>query len=192
MDEIRDETGRLYIHTIDRSDRIVDVNREWLAFAEENGAPWLNAGSVLSRPLWDFITGMETRHIYRLIITRARERLETAAIPFRCDSPDCRRHMAMELRPIEGGQVEFACTVLKVEKRPYVALLDPKAERSEEFITICSWCRRVRLKDGWSEAEEAVRSLGLFSAEILPQITHGICPDCVKAAAWRRRTKAAS
>jgi hypothetical protein len=31
---------------------------------------------------------------------------------------------------------------------------------------------------GWVEVEEAVRELWLFERTQLPQITHGVCPDC--------------
>lgn len=34
---------------------------------------------------------------------------------------------------------------------------------------------RIKLRD-WEE--DAVQCLGLFAASYLPQITHGICPDC--------------
>ena len=41
-------------------------------------------------------------------------------------------------------------------------------------------CTRARTQRGWVELDEAVRELGLFSMDALPQITHGMCADCAK------------
>jgi len=43
---------------------------------------------------------------------------------------------------------------------------------------ICSWCKKILVKDDWSEIEEAACKLGLLEADVLPQLSHGICPPC--------------
>ena len=43
---------------------------------------------------------------------------------------------------------------------------------TDEMITLCAWCKRIRTKDGrWEDAGEE-HSNTIF--------THGICPDCLK------------
>ncbi|MEJ7699195.1 MAG: Crp/Fnr family transcriptional regulator [Pyrinomonadaceae bacterium] len=60
-------------------------------------------------------------------------------------------------------------------------LLDTNALHSDDLIHICSWCKRVDVgQENWEEIEEAVKTLGVFEQEKLPQITHGICSDCYK------------
>lgn len=175
------EAGRTYIYRIDISDNIIHINEDWLAFAFENGAPALTPGAVLNKPLWDFIAGREARHLYRMLTQRARLTGKEMTFPFRCDSPGCRRFMEMRVSAaINGsGSVDFRCRLLKLELRPYMLLLDPEAPRSPEFLTICSWCKQVRLEgDRWVEVEEAVTRLGLFGRAELPQLTHGMCPGC--------------
>lgn len=50
---------------------------------------------------------------------------------------------------------------------------------SNELLQMCSWCKRVALPD-WVEAEEAVSRLKVFETELLPRITHAICPACLE------------
>ena len=170
--------GRVFIHTVDASGNITAVNDEWVEFAIENGAPELLRQSVVGHAIWDFMDGKETRHISRLILDKVRTSGTAITLPYRCDSPSLKRFMEMEIVPVEGGRVEFRSRILRLEKREPVELLDIKAVRSESFITICSWCRRTRTSKGWVEVDEAVRTLGLFSMDALPQITHGMCEDC--------------
>lgn len=172
-----------YIYRLDALDRITHVNRAWLSFAVENESDALTPEAVLRRPLWDFIADNETRHVYRMILSRVRSSGKEVRLPFRCDSPSIRRFMEMEISPLPEGAVEFKCRLLRAESRPSVGLLDPAADRSGEFVQICGWCKRIRLDTGeWVETEEAVKRLDLFGAKKLPRLTHGICPDCHRVA----------
>lgn len=170
--------GRTFIHTVGTTGVIVAVNQEWLEFAKENDAPELVREAVVGRPLWDFMTDRETRHISRLLFEKALRSGESITIPYRCDSPGIKRFLEMEIVPMKDGTVEFRSSYLKFEPRTPVSLLDRGASRGGEFITICSWCRRVRLANEWVELDEAVRRLDLFSSASLPQLSHGICQDC--------------
>lgn len=169
---------RIFVHTVDKDGTIIAVNDEWVSFAAENDAPELVREAVVGRPIWDFMSGKETRHISRLLLEKARNSGKRLFIPYRCDSPGMRRFLEMELAPLENGSVEFRSRHLRSEKRDKIELLDRSAERSGEFVVICSWCRRVRCDGAWIEVDEAVSRLHLFSSSALPQLTHGICADC--------------
>ena len=170
--------SRVFIHTVDAAGNIVAVNGEWVEFARENGAPELVREAVVGRAIWEFMEGRETRHISRLLLDKVRSTGKSLTIPYRCDSPDLRRFMEMELVPVDGGAVEFRSRLLDVERRDPVLLLDPHAGRGDEFLTICSWCRRARVASEWVELDEAVKMLDLFSSAAPAQLTHGICQDC--------------
>ncbi len=174
--------SRAYLYRIDREDRITHVNSAWLSFAEENWNIDLGRG-VLQRPIWDFIADTETRHIFRAMLAKVRESRRTISVPFRCDSPHIRRFMEMEIVPLPDNNVQFNCSLLRTERRPYMGLLDPASDRSDEYLTMCSWCKRIRLgADEWVEVEEAVKRLDLFESEGLPQLTHGLCNGCYEIA----------
>lgn len=167
------------VYRIDSADRITYVSRDWLAFAAENDAPELSGEKVIGRPIWDFVAGKSTRHLYQLALQKVRASREVTTFPFRCDAPRLRRYMKLTLRSLADGQVEMESRTAQTAPREHLGLLDVAASRSHEFLTMCSWCKRVRTsQDNWSEVEDAIREMHLFASEELPQISHGLCPKC--------------
>lgn len=173
---------RRFIWTIDGADKIVQVNDDWLAFAGENTAPSLTAALVLDQPIWGFIQGRETIYLYEEIFGRLRAGVSPVTFPFRCDSPDCRRFMEMKLFLLPGDAIQFISHILREEWRDPVDLLEASGDRSEEFLKVCSWCRKVYIPGhGWEEVEAAIDALDLFGRLSLPRMTHTICDSCYDA-----------
>jgi hypothetical protein len=167
------------VYRIDANDRLWHVGEGWDAFAAENGAPQLTRERVLGRFIFDFIAGRETQHLYGILLGRARAGMAGLHFPFRCDSPDRRRFLTMQLRRFGDTGVEFECTLDRIEPRIPIMMLDPRIARSDELIRMCSWCKRVEVtQDRWQDLESAIAELDLFRSEPLPQITHGICRRC--------------
>ncbi len=173
------QDNRIFLWTIDPEDKIIRVNEAWLAFARENAAPQLVPNAVINRSLWDFVSGGETIHLYHLILEKVRKQKLALIIPFRCDSPDCRRFMEMEISTLGRGEIQFRSRVLRLEFRPAVRALEQSGRESGQFLRICSWCKKICISTGqWIEIEAAVKSLDLFASDELPQLTHGICESC--------------
>jgi hypothetical protein len=170
---------RRFIWIIDDADKIVHVNDAWLVFARENTAPQLTASVVLDQPIWRFIQGQETSYLCQQIFTRVRAGLSPVKFPFRCDSPDCRRFMEMQLSLLPGDAIQFTAHILREEWRDPVDLLDASRDRSGEFLKICSWCKKINIPGrGWGEIEVAIAALYLFGHLSMPRMTHTICDSC--------------
>lgn len=165
------------IYRIDREGRIVFVNERWTEFALANDAASLAREAGLDKSLWDFVADVQTKHLYRTMLDLLPVGGDGIVIPLRCDSPDCRRFIELRIVRPDEDHVEFAAVVLRTERREPVALLDAQAARSEQWLRMCSGCKKV-LADAWVEIEEAVRRLELFADAQLPALTHGICPAC--------------
>jgi hypothetical protein len=45
---------------------------------------------------------------------------------------------------------------------------------------MCAWCKRVDTDGCWLELDQAIARQRLFEAQLLPEISHGICEDCMK------------
>ncbi len=163
---------------VDAHDRIIRVSPEWDAFALENDGADAVAGNLLGRPVMHFLTGDSVRHLYRSLFTRVRRTGATISFPFRCDAPALRRYMMMHLIPCRNDGIELRSEILKVEPRDEVCLLDRYQPRNEDYLQVCSWCRRVHLDQGWVEVEEAIVALDLFESPVLPHMSHGVCPNC--------------
>jgi CheY-like chemotaxis protein len=167
------------VYRVDGRGAICWVNDAWLKFAADNG--WeTSARDVVGSQLTDHISDAETRHIYALVEQRARIAPAPLRFDYRCDSPDLRRFMRMEVvYDPSAEQIEYRSRLLRKEPREAVALFDPAlASRSSETVNVCSWCKTVEVGDGWLEVESAVAALGLLNEPSLPSISHGICPTC--------------
>jgi len=169
---------RRFVYHVDRDNTIIRVNADWIAFAQENAAAHLDDTTVIGQSLLDYVTDRETRHLYALLLQKVRNAQASITLPFRCDSPSLRRYMELTLVPHINAGVEFDAQLIRIEPRPPMALLDPTQQRSEDFVVICSWCKRIRTPAGWCEVEVAVRRLRLFDTAKLPALSHGICPSC--------------
>ncbi len=170
---------KLYEYGIDGQDIIRRVSKHWLSFARENNSSHLTTDAVLGHPLWDFITGPEARHLYGLLFDKVRRDQQAITIPFRCDAPDRRRYMQLTILPGEKGSLDFRSELLREELRPRVALFDSTLSRTNDFLNMCAWCKRVETEDTqWLEAEDAIERLDLFGRGRLPNISHGLCGDC--------------
>jgi len=163
-------------YRIDVRDDIEFVSDSWVPFATANGAPELAAG-VVGRSLWDFVSEMTTRQIYRDLIARVRSG-RTASFAYRCDAPERRRFMHMTLRPTGFGGVQFDSVTIRIETRRPIAIAARTPDSADWLLRVCSWCRRVDVHGTWQEIEVAVQGLVVFAASAPPVLTHAICPDC--------------
>jgi hypothetical protein len=173
---------RTFVYRVDSEDQILYVNSAWCDFAQENGASTLDAESVLHRSLWEFIEDEETRHIFQIILKRVRTDRAVKTVPYRCDAPNLRRFMELQMRSTSNDEVEFRSRVVREEPRESVRLMEDDVVRSDEFLRMCGWCKQVCVEtDRWVEVEAAVLELRLFHAAAVPRLTHGICPTCLEA-----------
>ena len=172
-------TRPMFRYKLDSQDRIRFVGVNYLEFEKQNRAKKLEQEAVIGRPVWDFIAGKETQHLYELLFAAVREDKRTVSVPFRCDSPTCRRYMLLTIAPGPENELEFSALLVRTEPRPFVALLDSEATRGDDVLIICSWCKRVLVSSGeWREVDSAIADLDLFGTEPLPQLSHGVCVTC--------------
>ena len=164
-------------YAIDDQDHLIKVDDGYYRFAEENG--WDGAGASLGRSLWDFVAGHEVKKLQRLLLRRIREGLRDVELPFRCDGPDVRREMDVRIAADRTGRVVlFSARLRSEEDREPQPLLDPKAPRDDDFLTMCAWCDRFLVAGEWVEVEEAAKRLDLFRRSEMPTLDHGVCPQC--------------
>src|SRR3954462_12082937 len=99
--------GTLCCYRTDPDGKIIFVDEGWCAFARENGAPEYAVPEALyGRELLSFISEPTTLHIYSVLMQRVMNHRQWIKLPFRCDAPEVRRWLELEMRPWEGG-IEF-------------------------------------------------------------------------------------
>jgi hypothetical protein len=168
-------------YELDGVDRVTAVCNEWDAFALENDGSSSLAAAVVGRSLWDFVAGRETAHLLGRIMRAVRTTGRPVETPFRCDGPGVERHMLFRATALESGCLRI--TTRLVREAPLDPAAPPAGAAPElgELISMCSWCNRIRVQDGWAEVAEAVARLALFSSAAMPAITHGMCSECLAA-----------
>lgn len=174
---IRKATETTY--QLDAELAIAALDDAWSQFATENGAPDLVAPNPLRKPILSFIADPTTRQIYQDVFATARSR-GAISFPLRCDSPSLRRYLRLSVAATEDNGFLIRSTVLRLEAREAVSLLQPTDRRSDEFLRGCSWCKRFDVRGRWEEVEVAIEQLRLFEAERPPQISHGMCESCLE------------
>lgn len=72
--------------------------------------------------------------------------------------------------------------MINSEKRICQPVLQKDARRGDSVLLICSWCKKIDIRDGnWQEIEDAVKNLKLFESGNLPQLSHGRCLSCYQS-----------
>ena len=164
-----------FSYRLDARDCVASVDSDWLDF---NGKP---SGRRPPISFWDYISGYEVRHLFKMMFDTARDKHREVSVPFRCDTPTARRFMELKIEPLDEGGLSITGELVHKETRDQVDLLADVERDPERFLEICSWCKRVVLGgDNWVEVEDAVRELGLMSDTSMPTLTHGICFDCME------------
>lgn len=167
------------LYHLNASDEIASVNEEWAAFARANDGADLDPARVVGRSLWDFVGDVETQHIYRQLHQRVRTRRHAVRLTFRCDAPDRRRLLQLTISAARDQTLLYRVRTAREQPRQPLLLLEPRCPRSETFVTMCGWCKRVAAPPRrWLEIEDAVTALSLFAEPHPPQLTHGICETC--------------
>ena len=166
-------------YRIDHQGVIVHVSDSWTQFALDNGSPDIVSERVVGKLLLSFISDLETRYLYRVILDKVRTKGVPVVVTLRCDSPSLRRFLQLTISPLPSQAIQFLSHTLRTEPRESVPLLDPNRKHSNELLRMCSWCKQVLLPNNrWVEVEEAVAELELFCLAVLPGLTHGMCPKC--------------
>ena len=164
-------------YELDAAFRIAAVDARWSEFATANDAPELASGQ-LGRPVLQFIADSTTALLYRQLFQRVQNSGNPVTLPFRCDSPTRRRFLNLTIERRDDGGLRLETTVTKIEARPPMELLGRRRDSGGVPLRVCGWCKSVEVGGCWYEVEEAVRSLRLFDRDLLPPVTHGMCPPC--------------
>ncbi len=166
-------------YDLDRDDRIAAIRGDWDAFAIANGAPHLTADFVIGQDVWDFIDGVDVRHVYRMLVEHVRSTGKPKRLKFNCDDKENVRRFELRIHMNAEGTVGFESTLIDAHRRPSVPLFEPAIARSDDaMLTVCSVCKLVDVQGVWLAVEEALARLNIMTNPVMPQVSHGLCPTC--------------
>ena len=170
-------------YTLDLDDRIIAVTGNWDGFALANGGPAILSATIIGRRLDEFVSGDVTRMFVRTMLMSARMLKRSIHRPYRCDSPQLRRFMEMTVMPHGGGMLEVRHRQIRCEPLSCtVTIASVAAAPTSGFIKRCSICNHIRIRQVWSEVDEAILDGRLAKdAAAALRVIYGVCPDCLRA-----------
>lgn len=170
--------------TVDPEGRIESVGGLWVSFARANKGEDTLPPTILGRPILDFFSPASVREILQYLMEAARRQGTSVRVPYRCDSPSEFRRFELSIHPRPDGGIQFESRIGRVEPRAQpLEILDPSAERSDERLTLCAWCKAVEdpgERGRWRSLDAAIRQLDLLDPPF-PELSHGLCPSCHNA-----------
>lgn len=150
----------------------------WDRFALENGAPELTSPHPLGRPLLMFLSDAATVHLYELLFKRVAYTRRPMTFPIRCDGAARRRFLHLTVAPGLSGGYSLSSVLVRSEPRRPILLFDTAVRRTDDAVTVCSWCQRVEAPGKWLEVEEAISLMRLFERDDAPRVKAGVCEAC--------------
>lgn len=156
---------------------VIDVNQAWDYFALQNNCPESTRIGVLEKSILDAVSGKVTKQYWRDLLARAWLSTQPLKIDYRCDSPDTKRWMQMELCRLEDGNMRISHIQLASEKRTPAIHFKLASQRSSSTHIRCSICNRLKENDHWHEAETLIKTGNNAGSVYLPVI-YGVCTDC--------------
>jgi len=168
-------------YRIDNHDCIYDVAGVWQAVDEHHqSADGCGRTSLNGKSVFEQFGDQETRMIYAKIFERVRASGQAVHFQIHCDELQLIRILEACILPVGDGHLEVGFRVLSEQTRDASVILE-RCGVDQPFITMCSYCGDLKDSDGtWQTLEQKITSIDLFSDASLPQISHGICPDCAE------------
>lgn len=124
------------------------------------------------------VTDSTSALLYDRLFQRVSQTGRAIVFPFRCDSPTLRRFLDFKIEPRYPSGLRVETTLARTEARASVALLEQRPRHGGDLLRMCGWCKSVDVEGRWCEVEDALAAMRLFERDLLPDVTHGICPPC--------------
>jgi hypothetical protein len=167
------------IFCLDSDLRITSCNPGWDRFAVDNGAPGLCGPALIGRSILDCMTE-PVRAYYALKFGRVLAEAQPWEHLYECSSSVLYREFRSLVLPLTGRAGLMVINCLQVQHAHEHVQFGPTSERYRDNrgqIKMCCGCRRTRR---WALGEETWECVPHFVETMPPDVTHGICPSCLK------------
>lgn len=160
-------------YALDNKDRIVMINGQWDDFARENNGINIYVNDIRGNSIWQYISGDPTKMWFDVLLQRVKLKKISIERPYRCDSPDLKRHMKMQIS-YKDDLLVIENFLLYTEKRQrpiYIQHATTPQHRSTKLR--CSICGRIQYQQQWQEPNF------LPLTESFPvNVTYAVCEEC--------------
>lgn len=124
---------------------------DWNAYATQNGAANLDAGSVVGNTLWDYVAGVETVGFLNALFFWTLREESAFSMPVRCDMPFSPALYRMAVRWTGHDSLEIAHEAMQAPNFPKK---HPIPTETIEATHRCSFCCKYEVDGLWLESFE--------------------------------------
>jgi hypothetical protein len=156
----------LRVYELSSQNRIISVSDNWDSFARSNGGEAALSQAVMGRPIWDFISNLDTRSYFNALMFAARSTERKVAVRYRCDGLSERRLFQLQIEPMEVRGLRLSHIPLDVMPRQKAAVPPP-----EGASMCCGQCLRWRKGQAWEDCD-------IHHALASHAIDFVVCPSC--------------
>ena len=167
------------IYWLDGNDKIVSVNHSWDQFALDNDGAHLISLDILGKSIWEFVCGDVTRMWLETLFTLARLRGTPVMRPYRCDSPNIRRYMSLNIVLESSSVLRVEHLILSTELREIPVYMQAAKRFSVNVSLRCSICGRMEFDNSWVEPENYPESENKDRSGYV-QVIYTVCKDCYR------------
>ena len=178
MTPANEEPDSRVCYQVDVRDTIRSVNAAWNLFAAKNDAAALTAERVIGRSLWSYVDGEDVIAIYQSLLAFVRQRAQEVSFPYRCDSPNMKRFMVMNVVPLADEAIEFQNQTVGYERRNHEILVEYVTRDAQPYALRCSSCNRFRPHDVWLEVDEALAEGEILNSDLPLRVVNTLCERC--------------
>lgn len=165
------------IYIINPDNLIIQINDAWDKFAAENQGDAIPKVAVLGHSVLEFVSGKVTQRYWQNLLERARHSTAPLRVNYRCDAPNLKRWMQMELRLLDNGDLRISHVQRYAQHRKNAVFFVRALQRGKQGYIRCSMCNRVKSAERWVEPEE----IGVATATTHTlQVTYGLCESCAQ------------
>lgn len=162
------------IYFIDDNLRIINVGGEWDEFAINNEGDDIVFSKIEGKSLLNYIKGDPTKMWIQTIIQLVKLKEEPIERPYRCDSPEIKRYMSMNISAESKYVLKFEHKILKVEPKTQTTLIKHFDNKSiTNIYKRCSICGKILFSGKWKEPD-ADQSINISKFKVI----YTVCGDC--------------
>ncbi len=158
---------RVRVYELSSQNRIMAVSDNWDPFARGNGGAAALAHAVMGRPIWDFVSGVDTRSYLNALFFAARSAGTRVAVRYRGDSAAERRLYHLLIEPQADGALRLSHLPIDIAR--HMVRAPTAAELASQ--SCCGQCLRWRKGQTWGASEA-------FPGLARAPVDYVVCPQC--------------
>jgi hypothetical protein len=163
------------VFLLDADLRFVICNSLWDKFAAENGGHDIAAAEMAGKKILDYVPDL-LHQFYQQKYWLARREATGTSFDYDCSSPEKIRLLRMSIVPF-GDELVVSNHLLLEEDCACEEEVNEDAYISASgYIIMCANCRKTKRRDG----PELWTWIPSFLNQASLQVTHGLCPRCIK------------